>query len=148
MKKMIVSHSMCLICLLALATISHVAFAKEKKEGEEEFNGPRLEYTAINNHISIGVKYLDEIEDVELDAEFKNTGNEPLMLSFVGACCGTIVKSYPTEPINPGDTGIIEIYFSIPPTPHHIYRSVSAIYNNRNQDERKTIIIGGSIIER
>ena len=42
---------------------------------------------------------------------FKNTGNEPLIISNAKGSCGCTVPSYPKEPINPGETAKIEVRY-------------------------------------
>jgi len=42
---------------------------------------------------------------------FKNTGNEPLVLSNVKPSCGCTTPSWTKEPIAPGETGSIDVEF-------------------------------------
>jgi hypothetical protein len=44
--------------------------------------------------------------------KFKNTGNEPLIISNAKGSCGCTVPKYPTEPIAPGTSGEIEVVYS------------------------------------
>ena len=44
--------------------------------------------------------------------KFKNTGNEPLVITDAKGSCGCTVPSKPTEPIAPGDTGEITVEFN------------------------------------
>ena len=43
--------------------------------------------------------------------KFKNTGNEPLIISNAKATCGCTVPQWPREPIAPGAGGEIEVVF-------------------------------------
>jgi len=43
---------------------------------------------------------------------FKNTGDEPLIISNAKGSCGCTVPRYPREPIPPGETGEIEVVYS------------------------------------
>lgn len=43
---------------------------------------------------------------------FKNTGNEPLILSSVTTSCGCTVADWPKEPILPGTTGSIKVSYN------------------------------------
>jgi hypothetical protein len=53
-----------------------------------------------------------EGEKVQLTYRFKNEGKSPLVLSRIETSCGcTASKSWPREPISPGETGEIEIEF-------------------------------------
>jgi hypothetical protein len=42
---------------------------------------------------------------------FKNTGNEPLIISNAKGSCGCTVPSYPKEPILPGESAKIEVRY-------------------------------------
>ncbi|NOT35997.1 MAG: DUF1573 domain-containing protein [Saprospiraceae bacterium] len=43
--------------------------------------------------------------------KFKNTGNEPLVISDAKGSCGCTVPDWPREPIAPGGTGVINVQF-------------------------------------
>ena len=43
--------------------------------------------------------------------EFKNTGNEPLVIQNAKGSCGCTVPSYPKEPIAPGATATITVKY-------------------------------------
>jgi hypothetical protein len=43
--------------------------------------------------------------------EFTNTGNEPLIISKVNSSCGCTVPKKPEGPIQPGQTGEIEVKY-------------------------------------
>ena len=49
--------------------------------------------------------------DGNCEFKFKNTGNEPLVLSNVVSSCGCTVPSWPKEPILPGKTSAIKIHY-------------------------------------
>lgn len=42
---------------------------------------------------------------------FKNTGNEPLLITNAKGSCGCTVPEWPKEPIRPGQTGVIKIKY-------------------------------------
>ena len=44
--------------------------------------------------------------------KFKNTGENPLIISNARGSCGCTVPTYPKEPIPPGGTGEIEVVYS------------------------------------
>lgn len=44
--------------------------------------------------------------------EFKNEGNEPLILSNVKASCGCTTPSWTKEPVMPGQTGQIKVRYN------------------------------------
>lgn len=42
---------------------------------------------------------------------FKNTGDQPLVIKHAKGSCGCTVPTYPKEPIMPGETGVIEVRY-------------------------------------
>lgn len=140
MKKSINFFSIFLIGLFTLITINNGVFAEDKVDG------PKFEYKAEDNTLYLDTMYIDEIEEVKLDIEFENKGNEPLILTSVRACCGTRVNHYTEEPIAPGDTGIIKVSFRVAPRPHGISRSVTTMSND--SDRRKILRIRGVVAKK
>ena len=55
---------------------------------------------------------VDEGEVVSHVYKFKNTGNEPLILSDAKGSCGCTVPQWPREPIAPGGEGEIKVEFN------------------------------------
>jgi hypothetical protein len=49
--------------------------------------------------------------DVYKRQEFKNTGNEPLIITNAKGSCGCTVPDWPKEPIAPGATGVIKVRY-------------------------------------
>lgn len=52
-----------------------------------------------------------EGEKVKHTYKFKNTGNEPLVISSAKGSCGCTVPKWPSEPIPPGGSGQIDVEF-------------------------------------
>ncbi len=52
-----------------------------------------------------------EGEKVVHNYEFKNTGDEPLIISNAKGSCGCTVPDWPREPIAPGKTAAIKVQF-------------------------------------
>ena len=44
--------------------------------------------------------------------KFKNTGNNPLLITNAHGTCGCTIPSYPKEPIAPGKEAILEVQFN------------------------------------
>lgn len=51
-------------------------------------------------------------EKVEFSFRFKNTGNNPLIVSSAHASCGCTVPEKPEAPVKPGETGFIKVAFN------------------------------------
>ncbi len=109
-------------------------------------DGPKFEYTKEANTFDLGTLYIDELEEVNLEIEFENKGDKPLVVTHVRACCGTRVKDWTKEPIQPGEKGTIEVHFRLAPRPHNISRTVVAMSNDA--DGQKVLRIRGRVAER
>lgn len=51
-------------------------------------------------------------EKVTYAFKFKNTGNGPLIISYVNTSCGCTVSAYPKAPIKPGEGASIDVSFN------------------------------------
>ena len=50
-------------------------------------------------------------EKVHFDFKFTNTGKTPLIITNATATCGCTIPEYPTQPVKPGESGIIKVVF-------------------------------------
>ncbi|WP_343535504.1 DUF1573 domain-containing protein [Pedobacter sp.] len=50
-------------------------------------------------------------EKVSYEFKFKNTGKTPLIITNASATCGCTVPEYPSEPVKPGEQGVIKVVF-------------------------------------
>ena len=73
-------------------------------------SGPTTAMTFDENVIDFGT--VTEGEKVKKTYKFKNTGDEPLILSNAVGSCGCTVPQWPREPIAPGSTGEIVVEFN------------------------------------
>lgn len=110
--------------LLILILSFTVVFSAHAQSGKS----PVLKFT-YDQH-DLGTIFIDNITETKLDIEFSNTGEAPLLLSAVRACCGTRVVSWPRDPIMPGQKGTIKVEFRLPPRVHRISRTVTVTSND------------------
>ncbi len=94
-----------------------------------------------------GEIYFEEVDVQTVEIEFSNTGDAPLVLGNVRACCGTRVIQWPREPVLPGEKASIEVRFRVPNRPHMIRRLV-VVYSNSIDDPRKRFPITGRAIQK
>jgi len=71
--------------------------------------------------------------------KFKNTGNEPLIITNAKGSCGCTVPKFPTEPILPGDEGEIEVSYS-PGTQKGSQTKTVTITANTNPSQTRVTI--------
>lgn len=76
--------------------------------------------------------------------EFKNTGNEPLIISNAKGSCGCTVPEWPKEPIAPGAKGSIKVKYDTK-RPGAINKSVT-ITSNAVNEPTKIIRIKGNVL--
>ncbi len=98
--------------LFSLALISAVAFQafsqEEIQTNQDTKNSPEIYFE----------KTTHEYGNIELNGNglceftFKNTGNEPLLLTNVKASCGCTTPTWPKNPIKKGETGIIVVKYN------------------------------------
>ena len=92
-----------------LVLISLVFCAKAQKTNIENnsSSGPKIEFVkTIHDYGTIKKE-----SDGSCQFVFKNTGNEPLLLTNVTSSCGCTVPTWPKEPVLPGSSGIIKVVY-------------------------------------
>lgn len=72
-------------------------------------SGPKTKMTFGESTYNFGT--VTEGEKVEHIYKFKNTGNDPLIISNAQGSCGCTVPQWPKEPIAPGKSGEIKVVF-------------------------------------
>ncbi len=90
------------IFLIALALVCVLAVRSEEKYAELRFD---------TMSVNLGTFGLSDCEQ-HCAFRFTNTGTAPLIINQVQATCGCTVPSYPTDPIQPGERGTIEVTYN------------------------------------
>jgi len=96
MKKVFLS----LIVMFIAALSMNKAVAQTEKGAKIEFSKETHDYGTIKNGA-----------DGTCSFEFKNTGNEPLIISMAKGSCGCTVPEWPKEPIAPGAKASIKVKY-------------------------------------
>lgn len=122
-----------LLLLVAVVGFSSVSFGQAK-----------IEFTAKDNTIDYGTVSKDSDSGMRT-FEFKNTGNQPLIIMNVQSTCGCTVPSKPTEPIMPGKMGKIDVKYNMTPGP--IRKTITVESNAVNYEGGKVPLkIKGDVI--
>lgn len=129
MKKVLFSL---MLMFVAAVTMNKVAAQVE--------TGAKIEFTK-ETHDYGTVKYG---ADGACTFEFKNTGNEPLIISNAKGSCGCTVPEWPKEPIAPGAKGKITVKYDTK-RPGAINKSVT-ITSNAVNEPVKVIRIKGNVL--
>lgn len=122
MEKKIISFGFLMI--FVFATLSAGELVQERE-------GPVLNFD--RDLEDIGRVFLDDMPEgnrFEIDISFSNTGDEPLVISNVRACCGTRVLEWPQNPILPGEKAKISVEFRLAPRAQRVNRTVTVHYNS------------------
>lgn len=79
---------------------------------------------------------------------FKNTGNEPLILSQPKSSCGCTVPEWPKKPILPGETEVIKVTYKNTNRPGSFSKYVTIFSNAKTNKEVKLYIKGKILPEQ
>ena len=126
------------LLLIVLMSLSVAVMAQDNKGPAISFDPERTDY---------GTVYSDDMPETKLAIEFTNSGDQPLVLSGVRACCGTQVRSWPREPILPGEKGTINVEFRLQPRPQRISRTVT-VTSNSATNPTAIYRITGEVVDR
>lgn len=130
MKKLLVS-------LLVLLSMTLLTNAQEVSE-----NGPEIEFEKTTHQFGeIPFKGNGVYEFV-----FKNTGNEPLILSQPKSSCGCTVPEWPKKPILPGETDVIKVTYKYTDRPGSFSKYVT-IFSNAKVNNVVKLYIKGKVLE-
>jgi len=114
--------------------------------GAASFAQPKIEFLAKDNTVDYG-KVSKDTDNGIRSFEFKNTGNEPLIITNVQSTCGCTVPSKPKEPIQPGKTGKIDVKYNMSPGP--IRKTITVETNAVNvEGGRVALKIKGDVIAK
>ena len=77
-----------------------ISTQSQEKNAEISFNETIIDYGTIENGA-----------DGKKTFKFKNIGNSPLIFSRIFSSCGCTIPKKPEKPIQPGESGIIEVEY-------------------------------------
>lgn len=77
---------------------------------------------------------------------FKNTGNEPLILSQPKSSCGCTVPEWPKKPILPGETDVIKVTYKNTNRPGSFSKYVT-IFSNAKTNKEVKLYIKGTVLK-
>ncbi len=113
----------------------------QEKTAEISFKETIIDFGTIENGV-----------DGKRTFEFKNIGNAPLVFSRIFSSCGCTIPKKPEKPIQPGESGIIEVEYdtkrtglfqkaitvnSNAKTPNIILRIKGEVLPESEEDEKK-----------
>jgi hypothetical protein len=96
------------LILVILVMTATVAFSQAKQTPAANVDGPVLTLEA-SSHDFGDITQGDVVERV---FKFKNTGNQPLIITNIQTSCGCTTPVWPRDPIMPGGSGEIKVGFN------------------------------------
>ncbi|MBO2544549.1 DUF1573 domain-containing protein [Salegentibacter sp. BDJ18] len=118
---------------IAIFVVAGLGTAMAQETAKIEFKSETIDYGEIKKG-SDGVRVF----------EFTNTGNVPLVIANVTSSCGCTIPKKPEEPIQPGETGEIQVKYNtklVGPI-----RKTVTVYSNA-EEATKSLKIKGRVIE-
>jgi hypothetical protein len=133
MKKVLFTMTLLFVAVFTMNKIA-AQDAKIESGAKIEFEKDVHDYGTIKQHANGAYEF-----------KFKNTGNEPLMISNAKGSCGCTVPEWPREPIAPGESATIKVKYDTKRV-GPFSKSVT-IQSNAVNDATKTIRIKGNVEE-
>lgn len=96
------------ITLLSVFAMSGFIFAQDAPAPAENKNAPEIVFTETSHDFGT----IPFNGDGTYTFEFKNTGNEPLVLSEVRSSCGCTTPEWPRQPIKKGEKATIKVKYN------------------------------------
>lgn len=122
----------------------HATELQERNERDERVrNMPRTAIDFPENKFDFGK--VKEGTKVKHAFKFKNTGENPLMISDAIASCGCTVPSFSKAPVMPGDEGEIVVEFNTKGRKGNNHKSVIVVSNADR--ERVSISFDAEVVE-
>lgn len=118
---------------IAIFVFAGIGTAMAQETAKIEFKSETIDYGEIKKG-SDGVRVF----------EFTNTGNVPLVIANVTSSCGCTIPKKPEDPIQPGETGEIQVKYNtklVGPI-----RKTITVYSNADEST-KSLKIKGRVIE-
>ncbi|HOY31240.1 MAG TPA: DUF1573 domain-containing protein [Bacteroidales bacterium] len=127
------------VLLLSLISIILLSFNTLAQNAQKK--GPGIKFEALE--YDYGTIY--QGADGGCEFKFKNTGDEPLILSSVRSSCGCTVPNWPKDPILPGQNGTIKVTYDTKRI-GTISKQISVVSNA--SEPNLTLSIKGTVLQK
>ena len=127
-----------MLCAIVLIFVS--CAGSDKKAATSKVANSRFDSASLTT-----IEWLDssnkdfgkipEGKKLDVSFRFKNTGDKPLTIQKVEVSCGCTVAEQPTEPILPGNEGVIRATFN---SEHHVGVNNKTLYVSANTKKIQT----------
>ncbi len=128
----------------ALLIACNVSDKKQNTTGDTTPNPPSENKKAGDSASFTTLEWLDSVQQnlgsinkgavVEISWKFKNTGDKPLIIQDVRPACGCTVAEKPTQPIAPGQEGVIKAKYDSENGSGTVHKEMTVLANNKNRN--------------
>ena len=144
MKKLIITTLLAMLFIPSMA--QREVKQQEQKEAQKEVLNDKkaktfaeIKFEKTNHNFGT---FAADTAILDCEFKFKNIGNADLYIHQAFASCGCTVPDFPTDPIKPGETGVIKVtYDGTHKAPGSMRRSIS-IHTNSKVEIIKLYITG------
>jgi hypothetical protein len=112
------------LCILTCAC-GEQQQAKDKKETKKPIPRTHIQFTEYQHDFG----KITQGENVTYYFTYKNTGDNPLIVSQVQPSCGCTVPEWTREPVAPGEEGKIEVLFNSEGRSGRQHKTVTVVSN-------------------
>ena len=129
------------VFLMGLMAIFMIEAVKAQDKKQEPTSGAKIEFTEKTHDYG----KIQKGADGNCVFEFKNTGNEPLVLGAVKASCGCTTPNWTKDPVMPGQTGTIKVKYNT----NNIggFNKTITVPSNAVNDPRVVLRIKGTVLK-
>ena len=116
--------------------------SSSKIKFQQETGGPAYTF----DHVNFNFGSIQQGQVVEHAFQFVNSGDEPLIITDAKGSCGCTVPEWPKDPIQPGETGLIEITFNSKGKRNHQDKVVTLKSNAKGEQATTRLHIIGEVV--
>lgn len=119
---------------IMLTSFAAVMTAAAAGEPRVEFLGKTHDFGAFDENDGV----------VSCEFRYVNTGDEPLVIVAARSTCGCTTPNYTKTPVEPGDTGVVEVRYNPSGRPGQFSKKVYVDFNT--ETPRHTLLVKGVVI--
>jgi len=129
------------IILLLFCLYAGIIISNAQTKNQKQIDGPVIKFEKMEYDYGT----ITQGADGNCVFKFKNTGNEPLIISDVRKSCGCTVPTWSTQPILPGQSGAIKLGYDTSKV-GAFSKTITVISNANNPSE--VLTIKGNVTEK
>jgi hypothetical protein len=129
--------------VFAITLFSVASVNAQDNSKKEELKGAKIEF----NQEVIDYGDVEYASNGEREFIIKNTGDAPLVITRTKGSCGCTVPTKPTEPILPGQTGVMKVKYDTKRADQSFSKTITVTSNAVNEPT-KVVRIKGKVLAK